>query len=69
VIEDSAQYADSAAIAKVLADFPREFHEPFFADYLEDDLAAMLAAAGAVAVSAEPMLVAKVVTAQRAATS
>ncbi|MBK9032569.1 MAG: class I SAM-dependent methyltransferase [Myxococcales bacterium] len=65
VIEDSAQLADSPALAAVLGDFPREFHEPFYADYLEDDLAPMLAAAGAVEVVAEAILVAKVVTARR----
>ena len=65
VIEDSAQLADSPALAAVLASFPREFHEPFYADYLEDDLAPMLAAAGAVDVVAEPILVAKLVTARR----
>ncbi len=65
VIEDSAQHADSPTLASVLASFPREFHEPFFNDYLEDDLVPMAEAAGAIAVSAEPMLVAKVVTAQK----
>ncbi len=52
-------------LASVLASFPREFHEPFFNDYLEDDLVPMAEAAGAIAVSAEPMLVAKVVTAEK----
>lgn len=65
VLEDSAQHADSPELAAVLAGFPREFHEPFYADYLDDDLAAMATAAGAVDVTAEPILVAKLVTARR----
>ena len=65
VLEDSAQHADSPELAAVLAGFPREFHEPFYADYLDDDLAALATAAGAVDVTAEPILVAKLVTARR----
>ncbi|MEZ4402387.1 MAG: methyltransferase domain-containing protein [Kofleriaceae bacterium] len=65
VVEDSAQLADSPELAAVLAGFPVEFHEPFYADYLEDDLAAMLAATGATEVTAEPILVAKVVTGRK----
>ena len=65
VIEDSAQLAESAEIASALHEFPREFHEPFFADYLTDDLAAMLDAAGFRIESVEPHLVAKVVVARR----
>lgn len=67
VIEDSAQQSDSPELMAVLSNFPREFHEPFYADYLEDDLAALLREVGAVEVSAEPMMVAKVVTARRPA--
>jgi len=65
VIEDSAQLVESAAIATALTEFPREFHEPFYADYLEDDLAATLAEAGFVVEAVEPHLVAKVVIARR----
>jgi ubiquinone/menaquinone biosynthesis C-methylase UbiE len=65
VVEDSAQLADSAAIEPALRNFPREFHEPFFNDYLEDDLAALFAAAGAEIESSRPHLVAKVVAAHK----
>lgn len=65
VIEDAAQPGDSPELADVLHTFPREFHEPFFDDYLEDDIGAMLAAHGFDVVSSEPHLVAKVVTAVR----
>ena len=65
VIEDSAQLSESAELATVLREFPREFHEPFYAKYLEDDLAALLREAGFVVESTEPHLVAKVVVARR----
>jgi ubiquinone/menaquinone biosynthesis C-methylase UbiE len=65
IIEDSAQLAESAEIASALRAFPGEFHEPFYADYLEDDLAALFAEAGFVIESAEPEFVAKVVVARR----
>ena len=65
VIEDSAQIAESAEIASALRAFPAEFHEPFYADYLEDDLAALLAEVGFEVESSEPHFVAKVVIARR----
>jgi ubiquinone/menaquinone biosynthesis C-methylase UbiE len=65
VIEDSAQLAESAELESVLREFPAEFHEPFYADYLEDDLAGLLAEAGFEAVATEAHLVAKVVVARR----
>lgn len=65
VIEDSAQLAESAAIESALRAFPGEFHEPFYADYLEDDLALLLGDAGFTVEAVEPHLVAKVVVARR----
>lgn len=65
VIEDSAQLSESAEIATPLRSFPGEFHEPFYADYLEDDLAALLREVGFVIESSEPQFVAKVVVARR----
>jgi ubiquinone/menaquinone biosynthesis C-methylase UbiE len=65
VIEDSAQLVESAEIATALRSFPGEFHEPFYADYLEDDLAAALAEVGFAVESSEPAFVAKVVVARR----
>lgn len=65
VIEDSAQLAESPELADVLRGFGVEFHEPFYADYLDDDLAAILGELGFVSVVTEPHLVAKVVTARR----
>jgi len=65
VIEDSAQLAESADIATALRAFPGEFHEPFYADYLEDDLVGLLREVGFAVESAEPQFVSKVVVARK----
>ena len=65
VIEDSAQPSESPELDGVLRNFPQEFHEPFYADYLEDDLGALLGEIGFDVRATEPVLVAKVVTATR----
>jgi ubiquinone/menaquinone biosynthesis C-methylase UbiE len=65
VIEDSAQLTESAELQAALRSFPGEFHEPFYADYLEDDLAELLREAGFAIESTEPQFVAKVVVARR----
>jgi ubiquinone/menaquinone biosynthesis C-methylase UbiE len=67
VIEDSAQPSESPGLAVVLGNFSAEFHEPFYQDYLEDDLAGILAAQGFTVESVEPHLVAKVVVARKPA--
>lgn len=65
VIEDSAQVSESPELASVLHNFPQEFHEPFYTDYLEDDLAALLGEVGFAGCATEPHLVAKVVVGHR----
>jgi ubiquinone/menaquinone biosynthesis C-methylase UbiE len=65
VVEDSAQIAESSEIGTALHEFPRDFHEPFYEDYLEDDLAAMFAEAGFAVEATEAHLVAKVVMARK----
>jgi ubiquinone/menaquinone biosynthesis C-methylase UbiE len=65
VIEDSAQPSESPDLAAVLHDFPREFHEPFYEDYLRDDLGALLEAGGFRDVLTRQALVAKVVVGRR----
>lgn len=65
VIEDSAQYAESSEIRFFLDRFPEDFHEPFFNDYLRDDLAKPLEEAGFVVDAVDPCFVAKVVVAQK----
>ena len=65
VLEDSAQLSESAEIATALHEFPREFHEPFYEDYLGDDLGALVEECGFGPASTESHLVAKVVTSRR----
>jgi ubiquinone/menaquinone biosynthesis C-methylase UbiE len=65
VIEDSAQPSESPDLAAVLHGFPQDFHEPFYEDYLDDDLGRLLAEVGFVDVATRPALVAKVVVGRR----
>ncbi|HEY5946996.1 MAG TPA: methyltransferase domain-containing protein [Kofleriaceae bacterium] len=65
VLEDSAQISESPELEAVLRGFPQEFHEPFYADYLEDDLGALLDEVGFDVQATQPQLVAKVVIAKR----
>ena len=65
VIEDSAQIAESSEIGAALREFPREFHEPFYQDYLDDDLAALLGELRFAVSAVESHLVAKVVVAKK----
>jgi ubiquinone/menaquinone biosynthesis C-methylase UbiE len=65
VLEDSAQPSDSPTIAHVLGAFPAEYHEPFYQDYLADDLAELLTECGFSVESSDPHLVAKVVVARK----
>jgi ubiquinone/menaquinone biosynthesis C-methylase UbiE len=68
VIEDSAQASESPDLEDVLANFPEEFHEPFYADYQRDDLAAILEEVGFSVEATQRHLVAKVVIAHKPAT-
>lgn len=61
VIEDSAQLSESPQLDGVLQNFPQEFHEPFYGDYLEDDIATILTECGFAVEETQPQLVAKVV--------
>ena len=65
VIEDSAQPSESPGLAVVLGNFSRDFHEPFYQDYLADDLGELLAAQGFAVEAVEAHLVAKVVIARK----
>ncbi len=64
VLEDSAQFADAALLAPTLANFAHDFHEPFYDDYLRDDLAVSLCEAGFRVESVTPAFVSKVVVAR-----
>ncbi|MBX3274715.1 MAG: methyltransferase domain-containing protein [Sandaracinaceae bacterium] len=61
VIEDSGQLVEAGPIAFFLQRFPEDFHEPFYAEYLADDLAIPMAEAGLVNVQTQPCFVAKVI--------
>jgi hypothetical protein len=64
VVEDSAQLAESSVLAQSLAKFAHEFHEPFYEDYLRDDIAALLGEAGFRVESVTPAFLSKVVVAR-----
>ena len=65
VLGDAAQPSESAELTPALEQFSKDMHEPFFSDYLEDDLAALLEEAGFVGVQVSPHFVSKVVSATR----
>lgn len=67
VIEDSAQMSESGELAFFFGRFSREFHEPFHAGYVEDDLGAALAAQGFESIATETHFVSKVVVARKPA--
>jgi ubiquinone/menaquinone biosynthesis C-methylase UbiE len=65
IIEDSAQCVESPEIAQALQGFSRDVHEPFYADYLNDDLSSLLTDSGFEVENCEPWFVSKVVTAKK----
>jgi len=62
VLEDAAQPSEASDLLQLLAQFSKDMHEPFFADYQEDDLAELLSEAGFTAVRTQSHFVAKVVS-------
>jgi len=69
VIEDSSQYADAPELREVLDGFPREFHEPYYADYLTDSLPALVRESGFHVEAHESHMVSVVVAARKPAAS
>ena len=65
VIADSAQLAESGPLAFFLGRFARDFHEPYYREYVEDDLAETLREAGFEIETVEPHFVSKVVVARK----
>ncbi|UCE84971.1 MAG: class I SAM-dependent methyltransferase [Deltaproteobacteria bacterium] len=63
VVEDSAQLAEARDLAFFLDGFAADMHEPFYRDYVRDDLAGILAEAGLEVSPAERCWLAKVVRA------
>jgi len=64
VLEDAAQLSDSPDLAAVLEQFPRDLHEPFFAQYLRDPLEDLFDAA-LERPRSRPVFVAKLVSARK----
>lgn len=65
VIEDSLQPKDAGELGIFLERFPDDMHEPFYRDYLRDDLAEGLAEAGFLVHGTERAFLSKVVSAHR----
>jgi ubiquinone/menaquinone biosynthesis C-methylase UbiE len=65
VLEDAAQPGESPELVPALQQFSKDMHEPFFADYQEDDLGELVSDAGFVSVVTSPHFVAKVVSATK----
>ena len=60
VLADSVQLADSPAFEPVMDNFRRAFHEPYYRDYIGDDINARLTAAGFSGIRAESHLMTRV---------
>ena len=65
VLADSVQLADSPQFRPAMENFRRMFHEPYYRDYISDDIDARLTAAGFKAVRAESHLMTRVWTATK----
>lgn len=64
VLMDAAQLSESLELAPALHQFSKDLHEPYFADYLEDDLRTLLEEVGFRVEHVAPHFVAKVVSAR-----
>lgn len=67
VVCDSAQLADGRDIEPALHRFATAYHEPYYAGYLRDDLAALMCASGFELEASAPHLVSKVVVGRKPA--
>lgn len=65
VIEDSLQPQDASELAIFMDRFPEDLHEPFYRDFLRDDIAEGLAETGFVVHGTERAFLSKVVSAHR----
>ena len=64
-LADSVQLADSPQFSTVMENFRRVFHEPYYRDYISDDIEARLKAAGFEAVVAESHFMTRVWSARK----
>ena len=67
VLEDSAQIAEARDLAFFLEGFAAQVHEPFFRDYVRDDLAALVTKTGLEGAAVRRAWLSKVVEARRPA--
>jgi ubiquinone/menaquinone biosynthesis C-methylase UbiE len=67
VLADSIQLADSPEFSAVLENFRRSFHEPYYRDYISDDIEARLAQAGFTGISARSHFMTRVWSATKPA--
>ena len=67
VLEDSAQLAEAKELAFFLSSFAKRMHEPFYRNYVKDDVAALAEAAGLDVTSVERAWLSKVLVAERPA--
>ena len=65
VVADSIQLADAPELREQILDFPVRYHEPYYLDYLNDDLPRRLRAAGLRVLEERSSFVTRVVTAER----
>jgi len=65
VLADSVQMADSGKFAAVMENFRRVFHEPYYRDYIGDDIDARLSAAGFEGITAETHFMTRVWSARK----
>ncbi len=67
VLEDSAQLAEAGELAFFLSSFAKQMHEPYYRDYVKDDVAALAESAGLAVSGVERAWLSKVVVAERPA--
>ena len=65
VLADSIQLADSPQFSVAMENFRRAFHEPYYPDYIRDDIDARLSAAGFQGITAESHFMTRVWAAQK----
>lgn len=65
VFMDSLQPGDMPEVDAMLEAFPSNFHEPYYASYLREDLKAVFGEAGFEGIESEPVFLSKLVTARK----
>ena len=65
VLADSVQLADSPQFAAAMENFRRVFHEPFYRDYIGDDIDQRLSAAGFETITAESHFMTRIWSARK----